>query len=170
MVAYTAGLDFRTNLSASVNLKVLLQEPVRRQVHRINWMNYFSESESGAFLIGDHLYLVEGPLPGDAGQSIGLAQNIQRDDEAFKALTILHPTGSLRTGDMNDADSSNVGHITFPGGIWTVERVFFGFRTAGGVDRAGCTVGYEKVAISTKDWQHLVHHSPNARGKSELIQ
>ncbi len=168
MVAYTAVQDFRTNLGTTTSVVPILQEPRSPVVHRINWMDWLSNSEGGAMTTGDHLYLVEGPLPDD-GQQAGLLLTIARDNPAFKALITKHPTGSTATSNLADGATVYNGHADVPGGIWTVERMFVGVSTAGGVDRFTFTIGYEKVVLSKTDWLRLVHQSPNTRNASQLI-
>lgn len=168
MVAYSHALDVRTNFSAGTHVFPILQEPRERTIHRINWFEWHSDAESGSFAVGDNHYLVEGPLPGD-GQQVGLAQNFARDNQDFKAIVTQHPTGSTATADMATAPT-NVGHVVFPGGIWTVERMFVGISTAGGVERITFTIGYEKIKVSKAAWLDLVHASPNSRDATQLVQ
>jgi len=115
------------------------------------------------------MFLVEGPLPGGTGVGTNLGNNIARDDGAFKALVVMHPTASTSTSDPAIGAAVEPGIATFPGGIWTVERVFVGFKTAGGVDNARFSIGYEKVRISKDEWLALVASSPNSRVAGQLI-
>ena len=168
MVAYTAVQDFRTNVGAATSVVPILGQPHAPIVHRINWLDWLTESEGGSMTVGDHVYLVEGPMPNDR-QQVGLALNLARDDQAFKALITKHPTASTATSNPATGASMSVGHVDFPGGIWTVERVFVGLKTSGGVDRYTFTIGYEKIRLSKTEWLALVHASPNTRNASQLI-
>ena len=168
MVAYVAAIDFRTNITAKVNIVPLIQEPREGIVHRINWMNWNMNSEGGSTQVADIMFMVEGPLPPGAATE-QLDNNIVRDDGAFKALVVFHPTGSTSTADPATAQVV-AGIANFPGGIWSVERIFVGYRTAGGVDNARFALGYEKVAVSKVEWERLVNHSPNSKQAGLLIQ
>ncbi len=170
MTAYTSCLDFRTNIPGKVNVIPIIQEPHEGMVNKINWMNFNSTSEGGAFTVGDTIFLVEGPLPDGTGVGTNLDQNIARDDDAFKAILTFHPTASTATSDPTDGAGNQVGMATFPGGIWTVERMFTGFRSAGGVDRLSVTLGYEKIKVSMDEWLRLQANSPNSRAAATLIQ
>jgi len=169
MTARTGRVDYRTNIPASINLRRLVPVPKVNTAIRLNWWSWLGEAESGALLTGDTFAIIEGPIPN--GLETGIDQNGFRDIENLRALVLAHPTSSLRTGDPAVGTVSfTVGHMTFPGGIWSVEGFWVGFRTAGGLDRGSFTVGYEIVSIDGTEYQFRRRAGYNTIEVAELIQ
>ena len=167
MVAHVNRYDWRTNLSASVNGRIVISEPREGIVTRVNWWNYNQAAEGGDILASDLAALVEGPLPdGENGQSLGANQNSLRDDDAINVLMLAAPASGLTTSVTVRFHP----HYTFPGGIWSVEAIWAFMVTSSGVDRVMMSIGFERVKVSMNEWTRLRHSSPNFSTAGELRQ
>ena len=170
MVARIARKNWRTNISASLNLRLLIPKPRENEMTRIHWWSYGTLAESGNILASSLWALIEGPLPeGEGVSGFGFDQNALRDNDG---LRVLHQaSGASSTGtNSNAAGRPQVPHFVYPEGIWSVQDVWVGVVTDGGVDNMWCSLSYEFVKVSRTEYLHYSRSSPNVSDAGELNQ
>ncbi len=167
MVAYTNRYDWRTNLSSSVNGRIVISAPREGIVTRINWWNYNNLAEGGEIVAADLVALIEDPLPpGQNGDDLFGDQNALRNEDSLNVLVVAAPGSGLTTSQVTRFHP----HFEFPGGIWSVEAIWCFVITSTGVDRVMISIGFERIQVSMKEWVALRHNSPNFSTAGELRQ
>lgn len=168
MVPRLARKNWRTNISASLNLRLLIPKPRENQMTRIHWWSFGTIAEAGNILASSMGALIEGPLPpGEGVGGFGFDQNALRDNIGLGVLHQCH--GSASTGTNSSASGRPpVPHFLYPEGIWTVQDVWVGVVTDGGVDNLFTSLSYEFVEISHMDYLHYSRSSPNVSDVGEL--
>ncbi len=154
---FTNRLDFRTNIAQTVNIQKFIQEPPPGFALKINWWGTFTVSESGDWDVGDELHLVEGIPDNFSSDGRGNGANNARDQNTYKVLHIVHPTGGTATLEVSgDADAGGRfanGLYPYPGGIWSVEDIWVGARVDTGVKRMSFSIGFEHVKLTAEQYQ-----------------
>lgn len=166
MVARVNRRNWRTNVSASIVVRLIVPAPREGLIHRINWWQYHTIAEAGNILASSMVGLIEGPLPEGAIQVL-LGQNDFRDAEDLHVLIQAAPGSSVTT--VATADEFRHPFFAFPGGIWTVEDIWVGFATDGGVDNVMTSIGFEQINIGMQDWLAYRNAPINASTTGELI-
>jgi len=169
-VAHTMRLDFRTNLTASTNLFLFLPQPRPDHITRINWWTSLELAESGEFEMANNPTLVEGPQGRLSGFTVAAFRDGEIDGGIVSRIAAGGSTTLVVAGDSDAGAHGAPDVMTFPGGIWTVQDLFYGVATDGGVDHYQTTIGYETVKISRKDWLHWRNNGPNSTQQGQLIQ
>lgn len=167
MVARVNRLNWRTNQSASLILRIFVPEPREGIIRRINWWQYGTVAEAGNITSGDFAALIEGPLPEGITPS-NMPNNSLRDDQGLHVLVQAAPGSSTATNTAPEKHKNPF--YTFPGGIWTVEELWVGFVTEGGVDNLYASIGFEDIRISKAEWVRFRRSSLNSSDAGELIQ
>lgn len=180
MVARVHRLDFRTNLSSSVNMLKAIEEPRPGMMTVVNWMTFITVAEGGDFVTNNDVFIAEGPFPPrDVGGSnrpdVSLDQNSLRDNADLKALVVQHANGGAGAGNIGGGGGTSglvvgPGHLTFPGGIWSAYEIGVGWRTNGGVDRVTFSLGYEQVNVGRAEWRRWRSTQLNTVDVGRLFQ
>lgn len=169
MTARSRRVDWRTNISSSLNLMRLIPAPPLNHVLRVNWWSYMTLAESGNQLASSLAALVEGPLPADNQDGIGIDQNALRDNPDLKAIVVATPASSTTT-NASASGRPAIPHFTFPGGLWTVEDMWGGFITDSGVDRLSMSIGYQVLDLPASEYQWAQRNGFNAFDVGTLLQ
>lgn len=167
MVARLVRLNWRTNLSASFNLRLMIPKPRTDFITRVHWWQYGTLAEAGNILASSMAALIEGPLP-EGTDPQGMNANALRDDEGLRVLMQAAPGSSTATNSAPEKFKNP--YYEFVHGVWTVQDVWVGMVTDGGVDNLYTSLSYEFEKIPHDDWLHYVRSSPNLSGTGELNQ
>lgn len=169
-IARTNQRYWRINLSATTGVRQLIAKPPEGFVHRINWWQKFEMASSGDFSVSERIFLLEGPLPeGATEQDLGNGVSALRNEgtDALHVLMISRPSGDASTQNNSAADGYRM--FPFPKGIWTVEDIYAGWVTLGGVEEHSASIGFNRFNIGIRHWEQLRRHSPNTSFSGEVI-
>ena len=167
MVARIARKNWRTNISASLNLRMLIPKPKENEITRVHWWQYGSLAESGNILASSLFALIEGPLPpGEGVAGFGFNANDLRDNDGLRVLMQGAPGSSTATNSAPEKFKNP--YYAFQHGVWSVQDLWVGVVTDGGVDNLYTSLSYEFVSISRSEYLHYSRSSPNQSDNGEL--